>query len=397
MAARLTLKNSSVQFRNATGEQLGFGEIALNYHESGPYLQCKDSSGAIIQIGGTYVSTIAPLNPIKGKQWLNTSNDTLYIYSGTAWVGVFVVNVDGDLPEGFSMTTADLNLDEPSPRGLPDSTGLATQKDLNIWIGDSLDGLDGRIKEVEQDYTTSEEFTDIALQVSQNKKDIKALQEAPGGDGGEINLDAYATKADLTTATGALPYRLETDKVLRDADLPAKQNAFDDHVGETHTGGEIQLVDNLGFFHNVRFTGRHGIETSSDQQGIIVDGSELNDRIAALEAQVELLASLVPPVDYGTVSIQGGNDYANGQCWLSPNETGVFICSLDGTQTTGCRYSWELMRGEGRFSGSTADSTVAFICQTAAPGTVVLRCTVSHPTTEETAHGEITILVQPAD
>lgn len=104
MAARLTLKNSSVQFRNATGEQLGFGEIALNYHESGPYLQCKDSSGAIIQIGGTYVSTIAPLNPIKGKQWLNTSNDTLYIYSGTAWVGVFVVNVDGGL-------TADLNLD----------------------------------------------------------------------------------------------------------------------------------------------------------------------------------------------------------------------------------------------------------------------------------------------
>ena len=95
MAARLTLKNSNVQFRNATAEQLGEGEIGLNYHESGPYLQCKDSSGAIIQIGGIYFSSIAPLNPIKGKQWLNTSNDTLYIYSGSAWVGAFVVNVDG--------------------------------------------------------------------------------------------------------------------------------------------------------------------------------------------------------------------------------------------------------------------------------------------------------------
>lgn len=95
MAARLTLKNSSVQFRNATGEQIGFGEICLNYHESGPYLQCKASNGEIVQIGGVYVSSIAPLNPIKGKQWLNTTNNTLYIYSGSAWVGVFVVNVDG--------------------------------------------------------------------------------------------------------------------------------------------------------------------------------------------------------------------------------------------------------------------------------------------------------------
>ena len=48
MAVRHTLKNSNVQFRNATANQLGFGELALNYHESGPYLQCKDADGNIV-------------------------------------------------------------------------------------------------------------------------------------------------------------------------------------------------------------------------------------------------------------------------------------------------------------------------------------------------------------
>ena len=366
MAVRHTLKNSNVQFRNATANQLGFGELALNYHESGPYLQCKDADGNIVQLGGTYVSATAPLNPIKGKQWLNSDNDRLYIYSGSAWVGTQVVNVSGDPPEASAMTTADLNLDQPSMRLLPDSSGLGTQKDLNIWIGDSLDGLDSR---------------------------IKTIEEMPPGGGEEINLDGYATKQDVETATSALPYRLETDKVLR-AD---KQNAFEDHIGEVHAGGEIQLVDSLGFFHNVTFTGEHGIETRSDQAGIIIDATPLNDRVKALEEQVALLASLVPPVDYGTVTITGGNDYSDNQCWLAPNEMGLFVCELSGSQTHGCRYSWQLMRGEGRFSGSTTDKVCTFICESTAPGTIVLRCDVSHPTTEEVVHGEITILVQNAD
>jgi len=112
---------------------------------------------------------------------------------------------------------------------------------------------------------------------------------------------------------------------------------------------------------------------------------------------IELLASLVPPVDYGNIEITGGNDYNENQCWLAPNEEGVFICNLDGSNTHGCRYSWELMRGEGRFSGPTNAQTVVLINQSSAPSTVVLRCTVSHPSTETTVHGEINILVRNAD
>ena len=91
MAARLTLKNSDVQFKNATTAQLSDGELGLNYHSSGPYLQVKDSNGAIVSVGGTYFGAEAPLNPIRGRQWVDTSTNDLYIYN-TSWVGPLRIN-----------------------------------------------------------------------------------------------------------------------------------------------------------------------------------------------------------------------------------------------------------------------------------------------------------------
>ena len=38
MAVKLIHKNSKVQFTNAAGQQLDFAELAINYHESGPYV-----------------------------------------------------------------------------------------------------------------------------------------------------------------------------------------------------------------------------------------------------------------------------------------------------------------------------------------------------------------------
>ena len=96
-------------------------------------------------------------------------------------------------------------------------------------------------------------------------------------DNVESDVATKATKAELATATAALPYRLETDKVVRSADLPAKR-AADGDAAPAYAGGEIQLVDNLGMFHNVRFSGVNGVTTSSDQQGIIVDGTGLMPR-----------------------------------------------------------------------------------------------------------------------
>lgn len=99
--------------------------------------------------------------------------------------------------------------------------------------------------------------------------------------------DGYATKADLNLATEGLPYRLETDKTMRSSDLPVKTIA-EGEVSPTAAGGEIQLVNNLGYFYNVTFTGRNGIKTSSTAAGIEVDSKELKDRIDVLEEAADV-------------------------------------------------------------------------------------------------------------
>ena len=87
------------------------------------------------------------------------------------------------------------------------------------------------------------------------------------------DLTAYAKKSDLSVATAALPYTIETDKTVRSADLPTRQAL--DGVATAYAGGEIYLTDNLGFYSNVRFEGQGNVSTSSTAQGIVVDGSAL--------------------------------------------------------------------------------------------------------------------------
>ena len=329
-------------------------------------------------------------------------------------VGSPVASGSGSGGGGAAQTTATLPLASPSrntAKSLPDSSGLKSQADFNNWCYGALESLAAgvspevnlsdyttkeetdalalRVVSIENDYTTTDEYNGLNTRIKQNSDDIKALQAAETPD-----LNAYATKSELSTATQALPYRLETDKVLRSDDLPTKQSV---DGGETrHAGGEIQLVDNLGFFHNVRFTGLHGIKTESDQQGILVNAKELSDKIRALEETVEILTSLVPPADIGNVTITGGNTVENGSVWLAQNETGIFVASNDGTTQHGLRYQWSIERGNARISGPSTMSTVTLICQDPPPNTVVLKCLVSHPATEDIKQADVSILVTEA-
>ena len=86
MTVKIIHKNSRVEFKNATADQLEYGELALNYNESGPYLQCKGSDDEVVQLGGVFISATAPGNPLPGKWWLNGT--TLSVYDGTQWIAI---------------------------------------------------------------------------------------------------------------------------------------------------------------------------------------------------------------------------------------------------------------------------------------------------------------------
>ena len=109
MAVKIIHKNSRVEFKNAEGGQLDFGELALNYNESGPYLQCKDANGEVINLGGVYLSDSptadAPGDPLPGRMWLRY--DTLFIWDGDNWVEIAGGGGGGGTPGSVTIIGGD--------------------------------------------------------------------------------------------------------------------------------------------------------------------------------------------------------------------------------------------------------------------------------------------------
>ena len=118
------------------------------------------------------------------------------------------------------------------------------------------------------------ELSTPVMQMWQTFEDVidEPLYSKGESGGGSGNI-TFATKEDvevvqsevdeLSNKTDLLPYRIETDKVLREGKAVRSSTA------------EIQLVDNDNNFTNVKFTGLNGIEVTSDQQGIRFDGAAL--------------------------------------------------------------------------------------------------------------------------
>lgn len=140
MALQHILKNSAVSGKEPTASQLANGEIALNYHVDGPFLTCKDTSGAIRRITGVWINATSPSTPTPGEFWLDISVTPaqLKIYKDTTdtWIQTYTVAVASTAVSGIvelatdaeTITGADA-LRAVTPASLQaklsDSTGLA--------------------------------------------------------------------------------------------------------------------------------------------------------------------------------------------------------------------------------------------------------------------------------
>ena len=88
MAVKLVLKNSVQEDKRPTNAALEKGELAVNTHKSGPFLSVVDSAGNVQQVAGVKIGPSSPSKPVKGTQWLNTTDEYLYVYDGVEWIKV---------------------------------------------------------------------------------------------------------------------------------------------------------------------------------------------------------------------------------------------------------------------------------------------------------------------
>ena len=145
MSVQLILKNSSAQDKAATASQLEIGEIALNYHKSGPFIQCKDTAGQVWRIGGVIVADVAPGHPQPGAWWFKTGTKGLYFYDGTSWTEITAATVDATTTAKGMVQLADASAIAAGTAGLVvDAAQLKVVNDaIATATGGGITGLTG--------------------------------------------------------------------------------------------------------------------------------------------------------------------------------------------------------------------------------------------------------------
>ena len=100
MATRLQNKNTPNKNQPVRSDHLGAGEIAINWHESGPFVQVKDREGSIVRVGGVIIQNDQPELAQKGAWWMSLSKNTLYLYTGSYWHPISGGGGDGSGGDG---------------------------------------------------------------------------------------------------------------------------------------------------------------------------------------------------------------------------------------------------------------------------------------------------------
>ena len=140
MSAESILKSSAQKDKEILATQIAFGEIALNYHETGPFLQCKDRTGAIWRVGGVIIDENAPVAPGKAAWWYKPSLGKLSLYTAAGWKEISrTVITDSDIDPSADIAVSKLAHGLARQLLQTNSNGTDTEWTSNVDIPGTLD------------------------------------------------------------------------------------------------------------------------------------------------------------------------------------------------------------------------------------------------------------------
>ena len=241
--------------------------------------------------GLPHVGENPPMHEVVGSLWFNTNTQVLYLYDGQNWT---IVSSEA------GATTANLMLADPTVDSfrsnrpyLPDSDGLLTQKDYNVWIHSALEKLEETLEEqagVFQVYmadTPPSEAVDGDLWYNTSR-----LQMLVRYDGAWV---ASAIPLVLDDNFVELTNTVEDNRVAaeravantislieRVASRPERVFGLNYDVNED----AIQLSDSKGAPHQIKLKGVNGIDVNVTPTGIQFDASTLQNALETLQLTV---------------------------------------------------------------------------------------------------------------
>ena len=132
MTLKVQHKRSAVSGKAPLPADLDFGEIAVNYHASGPAIYVKDTAGAIRKIGSLTGALVfkgskapgdaAPGTPASGDIWVMSAAGTM----AASWIGVAgLAVVKGETIAWDGSEWISLGFDQPTTDATETVKGIA--------------------------------------------------------------------------------------------------------------------------------------------------------------------------------------------------------------------------------------------------------------------------------
>ena len=289
--------------------------------------------------GLPHVGENPPASEVPGSFWFNTTTQVLYIYDGNTWTIVTAA--------AAGASTATLMLADPTTDQfranrpfLPDSTGLATQQDYNVWIHSALEDLEEQIEAQAGDFKV---FMSDTPPATTEEGDLwyntVKLQMLVRYDGAWV---ASAIPLVLDDSFVALSNTVEANRehasqevanaialIEQVANRPERIFGLSYDVNEDG----IQLTDSKGQGHLVKFQGSNGINVDVTSNGIQIDASDLTNSFAALQ-QMVASGENVASIDSRLGVVEGNVSTLLNQATVSPAAFSSLSAKVDDLPTT---------------------------------------------------------------
>ena len=237
----------------------------------------------------TVISETQPNDAISGALWYQPSNQSLYLYTGDQWTLVTSATINTEQLALSSDAITDLS---NAPAEFPDTTGVDTQKELNVWSIDTLEFLNTKIDNSGGASGATITVSDSAPTITADGElwyNSTTLQLHVSTLGSwETSTPDFSTQSEFTSLENDVS-NLSASTSSQITSLDTRVTTLESATPTTYsltTPSGLRLVDSNGVASDVSVVSTGGTTVTFGSNSISFDSSALATDISALQVDI---------------------------------------------------------------------------------------------------------------